>query len=25
MGKWLTNIRVKGQENKLTFKEVFIR
>lgn len=25
IGKWLTNLRVKGQENKLTFKEVFIR
>ena len=25
IGKWLTSIRVKGQENKLRFKEVFIR
>lgn len=25
IGKWLTNIRVKGQGDKLTFKEVFIR
>lgn len=25
IGKWLTNIRVKGQGNKLTFKEAFTR
>lgn len=25
IGKWLTNIRVKGRGDKLTFKEVFIR
>ncbi|MBU5292953.1 VanZ family protein [Anaerosalibacter bizertensis] len=25
IGKWLTNIKVKGQGDKLTFKEVFIR
>lgn len=25
IGKWLTSIRVKGQEDKLRFKEVFIR